>query len=179
MTRHVPDESLPDLAEGRGSEAERAHAAACARCATRIGDAREELALARRADVPEPSPLYWEAMRRNVGRKIAEERRGAGLGAWLAPVAAGAVAVAALFLATGRAHAPSAPPPPTLPAWSALPAAEDDVSLEVLEGLAVADASLATLEEGRGVSALLAGLTDEESRALADSLRRAGKGGES
>ena len=49
----------------------------------------------------------------------------------------------------------------------------------MLEGLAVADGDLGTLDEGRGVGAFLAGLSDEEYRALADSLREAGQGGES
>jgi hypothetical protein len=178
MTRHVSDESLPDLAEGGGSEADRAHAVACGPCAARVEEARAALALARRADVPEPSPLYWAAMRRNVGRRIAEEPRRAPRWAWLAPVAA-AAAVAVVVLTTGRTHAPSVPPERTLAAWSALPPAEDDASLEVLEGLAVADADLAELDEGRGVGAFLAGLSDEDNRALADSLRRAGQGGES
>lgn len=180
MTRHVSDESLPDLAEGGGSEADRGHAAACGACAARLEEARAALALARRAEVPEPSPLYWEAMRRNVGRRIGEEPRRAPRWAWIAPVAAAATAVVAVvILTTGRTHAPSVPPERTLAAWSALPPAEDDASLEVLEGLAVADADLAELDEGRGVGAFLAGLSDEDDRALADSLRRAGQGGES
>jgi hypothetical protein len=178
MTRHVPDESLPDLAEGGGSDADRVHAAACGPCAARVEEAREVLALARRADVPEPSPLYWEAMRRNVGRRIGEEPHRAPRWAWLAPVAAAAV-VAVVVLTTGRPRAPSAPPERTLAAWSALPPAEDDASLEVLEGLAVADGDLAELDEGRGVGAFLAGLSEEDDRALADSLRSAGQGGES
>jgi hypothetical protein len=176
MTRHLSDESLFSLAEGGGTEAERAHVAPCARCTERIEETRAGLALARRADVPEPSPLYWEAMRRSVGRRIAEEPRRP-LWAWLAPLAATAAALAVVALTAGRSPAPAALPTPTLPAWSALPPAEDDASLEVLEGLAVADGELGTLDEGRGVGAFLAGLSDEEYRALADSLREAGQGG--
>ncbi len=180
MTRHVSDESLPDLAEGGGSDEDRAHAAGCGACTARVEETRAVLALARRADVPEPPPLYWEAMRRNVGRRLAEEPRRAPRWAWLTPVAAAAAAVVAVVvLTTGRTHAPSAPPERTLAAWSALPPAEDDASLEVLEGLAVADADLAELDEGRGVGAFLAGLSDEDDRALADSLRSARQGGES
>jgi hypothetical protein len=178
MMRHVPDESLPDLAEGRGSEADRVHAAACGPCAARVEEAREGLALARRAEVPEPSPLYWEAMRRNVGRRIADESRPSARWGWLVPVASVAMVVAVLALTTGRTHAPSVPPPRTLTAWSALPPAEDDTSLDVLEGLAVvADADLGELDEGRGVTAFLAGLSEDDCRVLADSLRPAGQGG--
>ena len=41
----------------------------------------------------------------------------------------------------------------------------------------MADGDLGTVDEGRGVSAFLAGLSDEEYRALADSLREAREGG--
>jgi len=180
MTRHLSDESLLDLVEGEGTPAGRAHVAACAACAARVEDAREGLALARRADVPEPSPLYWEAMRRNLGRRISEEPSRA-WPAWLAPLAAtAAVAVAAVVLTIGRSPAParSAVEPP-LPAWSALPPAEDDPSLAVIEGLAAAEGGLATMDEGRGVGVFLAGLSDEDTRALAESLRSANEGGRS
>jgi anti-sigma factor RsiW len=179
MTRHVTDESLPDLVEGGGSEAERAHVRACGPCTARVEETRAALALARRADVPEPSPLYWDAMRRSVERRIAEEPRRAPRWAWLGPVAAAAAAVAVFALATGRTHAPSASPAPVLPAWSALPAEEDDPSLVVLEGLAEAEGEMGDLDEGRGVGALLAGLSDDEYQALVESLRGAGPGGES
>lgn len=180
MTRHLSDESLLDLAEGGGGDGDRAHAAACPTCAARVEEARAALHLARRADVPEPSPLYWEAMRRGVERRIAEgEPRRSPRWAWLAPLAATAAALALFALATGRTHAPVVAPGPTLPAWSALPPAEEDESLDVLEAVAMADGDLGPLDEGRGVSAFLAGLTDEEYRALADSLRAAGQGGES
>jgi len=144
-----------------------------------VEEARAALDLARGAEVPEPSPLYWEAMRRSVGRRIAEEPRRPPRWAWLGPLAAAAAVLAVVALTTGRTHAPSGSPAPALPAWSALPPAEDDPSLEVLEGLEVADGGLAELDTGRGVGAFLAGLSDDDYRALADSLRGAGQGGES
>jgi hypothetical protein len=177
MTRHVPDESLPDLAEGGGAEADRAHARACSACAGRVAEVLSALELARRADVPEPSPLYWEAMRRSVGRRIGEEPRRAPRWAWLAPLAA--VLVAVVALTTGRTQAPSATPAPVLPAWSALPEAEDDLSLLVLEGLAAGDGGLGALDEGGGVGPFLASLSDEDYQVLADTLRGTGQGGES
>ena len=180
MSRHLSDESLLRLAQGGDAGGDRAHASACARCAGRVEEARAGLDLAHRAHVPEPSPLYWEAMRRSVERRIAQEPRRSAAWTWLAPVVAtAAAAVLVVVLTTGRTHAPAGLPAPTLPAWSALPPAEDDASLVVLEGVAIADGDLGTLDEGRGVGAFLADLSDEEYRALADSLREAGKGGES
>ncbi|HSD28760.1 MAG TPA: hypothetical protein VLL75_15765 [Vicinamibacteria bacterium] len=178
MTRHVPDGSLLDLAEGRGSEADRAHAGACAACASRLAEVRSALDLARGADVPEPSPLYWDALRRSVARRIGEEPRTGPRWGWLGPLAAAAL-VAAVVLTTGRTHAPSPTPASGLPAWSALPEPEDDPSLAVLEGLAAGDDALGALDEGGGVGRFLASLSDEDYQALAESLRGAGKGGES
>jgi hypothetical protein len=176
MTRHVADESLHDLAEGGGSDAERAHAAACPPCAARVEETRAALDLARRADVPEPSPLYWEAMRRGVGRRIAEEPRRTPRWAWLAPLAAATAVVAVVALTAGRPPEPSASPEPGLPAWSPLPPAEYDTSLEVL---AATDGELGALDEGRGIAPFLAGLSDEDYAALVESLGDAGPGGES
>jgi hypothetical protein len=180
MTTHLADESVPDVALGRGSEAERAHAAACAACASRVAGARSALELVRRIEVPEPSPLYWDAMRRSVGRRIGQEpqSRERARWAWFVPLAAGAALATAVILTTGRTHAPSTTPVPALPAWSALPEADDDPSLAVMEGLAAEDDALANVDEGAGVGAFLASLSDEDSQALAASLGAA-KGGES
>jgi hypothetical protein len=179
MRRHVPDEALADLAEGGGTQADRTHAAGCAACAARVEEMRAGLALVRRADVPDPPPPYWEAMRRSVGRRIAEERHRAPRWAWLVPAVSVAAVVAVVVFATWRTRAPSPPPPRTLAAWSALPPEENDPSLEVLEGLVASAPELEELEEGRGLTAFLAGLSDEDYRALADSLRGAAQGGES
>ena len=84
--------------------------------------------------------------------------------------------MAVFALSTGRTHAPAAAPTPTLPAWTALPEADDDPSLPVLEAVAQEDRE--AFAETGGVGAFLAGLSDDESRALAASLRR-GQGGES
>ncbi len=181
MTRHIPDESLPEMAEGRAPEAERAHAAACASCASRLAELRSALDLARRVEVPEPPPLYWEAMRRSVGRRIGDERRARPRWVWVAPLAAAAALVVAVMLTSGRGHSPSTTPapPPRLPAWSALPDADQDPSLVVLEGFATQDDALANVDEGGGVGPFLAGLSDEDSQVLAASLRSAVKGGAS
>jgi hypothetical protein len=48
---------------------------------------------------------------------------------------------------------------------------DDDVSLDVLEGLAVARGDLGPLDEGQGVGAFVAALSEDDVRALAESLR--------
>jgi hypothetical protein len=171
MTRHLSDDTALDLAEGGGTEASRTHVAQCAACASRVEEARTGRALARRAEVPEPSPLYWEAMRRSLERRIAEEPRRGSRWSWLLPLAATAAAVAVVALATGRATAPAPSPEPLLSAWAALPPEDEDVSLDVLEGLAVATGDLGPLDEGQGVGAFVAALSEDDVRALAESLR--------
>jgi len=114
-----------------------------------------------------------------VGRRIAEEPRRAPRWAWLAPLAAATAVVAVVAFLAGGPPAPSRSPEPGLPAWSPLPPAEDDASLEVIEGLAATGGELGELDEGRGVAAFLAGLSDEDYGALVESLRGAGNGGES
>lgn len=177
-TGHVTDESVVELASGEGSAAERAHAAACEACAGRVRDAEEALALLGRADVPEPSPLYWEALRSGVRRRIAEDRKRASAWTLLVPLAAAAALVAVLWSGS-TAPRPAAPlPSPSLPSWSPLPAADSDEGLQVLEGLAAAGRDAGDWDEPSGLQPYLASLTDEESRALAESLRGR-KGGES
>jgi len=119
----------------------------------------------------EPSPFYWEAFRRQVDGRI----QGEGRKHWLrllVPVAVAAGLVAAL---SGAIPARPIPAPPTtasvLPAWSALPAAEDDPELEVLKAMASSGADLGFAYGRGGVQELLSELSDEENQALADRLR--------
>ena len=66
---HPTDAVLLDVLDGVAEGQARRHVAACAECAARVEEARQGLALARQADVPEPSPLYWEDFRSQVGRR--------------------------------------------------------------------------------------------------------------
>lgn len=177
MSTHVEDEALVDLALGEGAASAREHVAACSSCARRVAEAREGLELARRGDVPEPSPLYWESLRRGVRLRIAEEGARTSRLRLLLPLAAAAALAAVLLVPpAARREGPASPP---LTAWSALPAAEEDEGLQVLEGVALASSDLAEWDEARGLASVLAGLTEEESRAVAETLRERGQGGES
>ena len=173
MRRHLPDETLMDVVDEAATPAARAHVAACAECRGRVEEAREGLALARGADIPEPSPLYWQAFRRQVGRRVETEDRRA---SWwrLVPIAAAAAGLVAMVPIL---HAPT-PVGPSLPAWSALPPADQDPGLAILQGFATVGGDLVATHEGRGVTEYIATLSDDESRALADVLRDRLKGGE-
>jgi hypothetical protein len=175
MTTHVTDETLVDLALGAGAAEAREHAAGCAACARRVEELREALELASGAEVPEPAAFYWQALRQGVSQRIANERHLARRFAVFVPLTA-AAAVAAVLLA-GHAVPRRQPAAPALQAWSALPAEENDSALQVLEGLAIADGGISDWEPQSGLAAYVAGLTEDESRALAAALRQPQQGG--
>jgi hypothetical protein len=178
MTAHVSDDALYGLALGEGTAAEREHAGSCEACARRIEEVLSAVELAQRAEVPEPSPFYWQALRRGVSQRIAEDGRKTRRFGVLVPLAAVAALVVALavrpaFVQKGRVE------PPALAAWSALPLEDDDDGLRVLEGLALSSNELADWDRAEGLGTYLANLTDDESRVLAETLRKQGQGGES
>ena len=167
MRSHPEDDALFDVADGNASAEAVLHVAACAECAGRVADARAGLALASSTEVPEPSPLFFDALRGRVaaaldGAAPPARRRYAGflLPAFLATAAT--VAVIAYLPTDARAPLPS----PTASAWSSLPAAGDPAGEAV--------ASTVSAEEivaCRDVAECVAGLSEEESRAFADALR--------
>jgi hypothetical protein len=175
MAKHLSEERLLDVVEGAADENARAHVAVCSACRRRVDEAALGFALAHEADVPEPTPLYWEAFRRQVGRRILSEDRTS----WrwrLVPVLAAAAALV-VIVPSLKAPAPGSLVP-VVPAWSALPPAEEDPGWIVLQGLAASDPELAPPREGRGVAELLGDLSEEESLALTDALRKRLKEGE-
>jgi hypothetical protein len=88
---------------------------------------------------------------------------------WLLPLAVATAAVAVLAVSlVGRPPIPSEPGP-LLPAWSALPPVEEDAGLAVVRGLA--EGELPEWDEGRGLGAFVADLSEEESEALVAALR--------
>lgn len=173
MRTHLTDDMLAEAVEGLGSAEARRHVSECAECASRLEEARLGLDLARAAEVPEPPPLYWEVFRRQVGRRISEEapaRRAVAF--WLFP----ALATLAVLIAVGILRGPNASlpgePVVTLPAWSALPPAEEDEGLEVLQALAAQGGPLDAALPPQTVAGELSELSDEESEVLADALRQ-------
>lgn len=172
MSAHLTPEEIVDAAAGEADAVARRHVESCAGCAREVAEAREVTALAAGVEVPEPPPLYWEAFRRQVGRRVADEPRGL---AWLAPVLAAAAALA-LAVWFQRGPVPVAPAPSAaalLPAWSPLPPAEDDAGLAVLRAFEMSDGDLASALPAEGVAGALANLSDEESADLAEALREA------
>ena len=170
MPRHVADRELMDIVDGLGAPEARGHLAACGECQGRVEAARAGLRLAQAADVPEPPPLYWEAFRRQVERRITEEPRARWSWRWTPALAAAAALVALVSFLPSRRSPPAATPAPLLPAWSALPPAEEDGGLSVLQALASSPEDLAPVADCGGVADCVAGLSDEESRALAAAL---------
>ncbi len=180
MSMHLADERLMEVMEDAADAEARAHVESCTACAKHLREARDGLALAREAEVPEPSPLYWEAFRRNLGQRIEDE--GAARGWRWAALRPWGPGVLVPILATGASldilvpalHRPVATPPspiPVLAAWSALPPADQDDGLEVLEGVALADADLPAVGGERSTVESLADLSDDEARDVGDALR--------
>jgi len=101
---HLNAADLIDLAEGARDESSVPHLAECARCRQQLLELREMMdAAAGAADVPEPSPLFWDHLSRRVHLAVAEEsggRRGRlGWRAWRrAFVPASAMALAAVLV---------------------------------------------------------------------------------
>jgi hypothetical protein len=79
--RHLRRDELVDLADLTARDtacsvqlsAAAAHAASCGACRDAVAALRDVLTAARSADVPEPSPLYWEYAARGVREAIAGE----------------------------------------------------------------------------------------------------------
>jgi hypothetical protein len=173
VTAHLSDERLIEALgnDGRLDEPSRGHLEDCETCAARMGELEETWRLVSDAEVPEPSPLYWDAFRRQVARRLDEARgpfpsRRFWIPGLAAVVAAGLVVASLVpWSPPGTSTLPLRP----LPAWSALPE-DDGTALVILEHLAPSDEDMDSLGAG-GTADRLAELSDEESRSLADALR--------
>jgi hypothetical protein len=171
MKGHVAAEALIDLAEGGGEQEARAHVAICESCREQTDVLRRELATLGEVGVPEPPGMYWEAFRRQVGQRLQGEARGLGWRQWLAPVAAAAVVMIGLTLRTPQASdAPQLTAVTTLPAWSALPAVDEDAGLVVLQALAD-DGQLSGGSSCDEVAACVESLSEDDAATFVSALR--------
>jgi hypothetical protein len=113
---HLDETQLLDALDGGPDEAAAAHIASCASCAGRVGELHfvlQSMRASGAADVPEPSPLFWEHFPARVSRAIdAKPERPAWFGAygWLWGSAA-AVAVMLVLLALPPGRETGAPAP--------------------------------------------------------------------
>jgi hypothetical protein len=172
MRSHLTDDMLAEALDGLGSAQARRHLADCPDCAGRLEEARLGLELAQASEVPEPPPLYWEVFRRQVGHRISEEGPARPAFAfWLFPALATLAVVIAIVLLRGPDAPRGAESAATLPAWSALPPADEDEGLEVLQALAAEGDPLDVTLPPQTVAGELSLLSDEESEVLADALR--------
>lgn len=71
--RHLSREELVEVADGTRPPSELAHLSACGACRQRVAQLRELMAVAARADVPEPSPLFWDHLSARVRDAVARE----------------------------------------------------------------------------------------------------------
>lgn len=167
MTGHLRDDALMDALEGAADADSRRHLEGCTMCSARLQEAREGWELAGRADVPEPSPLYWDAFRHQVGRRIAEaERPRRWFATWwpaLAAATAGAVA-AVTFLSPAGPASPRLSPAPVarVPSWTV------PVEVASAERWGAEDEPMAG--DCGDISECLLGMSDEEAEALAELL---------
>jgi hypothetical protein len=157
MTHLSPDERLRliELAD----EPDHPHLGECASCRAEIAAARALLADARLAQVPEPSPLFWEHFSRRVSDSIAAEPEPvrARWGAWrvLIPLSVG-VAALLLTVVIDRVSVPGPVPESRTASVSESGSATtgligDDAEWVVLSRLA-AEFDLETLSDSLGTS---------------------------
>jgi hypothetical protein len=170
MSAHLTEEAFADLLEDAPGPEIAEHLRLCAECRERLEEARAMMAMARSADVPEPSELYWEGFRRGVGQKFAKSRRPWARVVW---PAVAALAAGLLYMALPVRQPQPPPIEARLPAWTAFPAAADDPGLEILQAVAV---HLEPEAECRELDECVTDLSDEEGGALAELLRREATG---
>jgi hypothetical protein len=175
---HLVEEALIDVMDGVAAPEARAHAASCPACRARVDEAAAGLELARDADVPEPSPLFWHSFRRQVDSRIQADPvslwKRVSVSPWLAAAAAILVAAAAL-VPRATTTAPPAPAAAVLPAWTPLPPADEDPGLDLLAAVVPGSTELGPLTECQGLGDCMteaATLSDEDSAKLTTALRR-------
>jgi hypothetical protein len=154
--RHLSPEELLDLADGTRAETSVAHLAQCAACREQLVDLRATMALTMTADVPEPSPLFWDHLSERVRASVAAENTrprpsifflGFRQWSWQSMAAAGAAVAGVVALAItmrtgpGTGEGASTVQQPSHVASASLPqdpaaASTSDASLALLTDLA-------------------------------------------
>jgi len=184
---HLSPEQLVDLAEGTKTEASMPHLQACGVCQQRLSHLRTTMSEAAEADVPEPSPLFWDHLATRVREAVESERAATAAvprWSWLSarPVWAGALALVVFAVAFFARIDRSRPVPASGPLAVSVqsPSADfggsDDPSLSLVGDLAAEldwdgarDAGL-TSHLGVDNDALIQ-LTDAERRELRELLK--------
>jgi hypothetical protein len=82
---HLSPDEFVDAAEGTRSEASLPHLADCDRCRRELADLRRTMSVAVDADVPEPSPLFWDHLSARIGERIDAEPGRQWWQAWIRP----------------------------------------------------------------------------------------------
>jgi len=151
--RHLTPDEFVDMLESGDAASAPAHLASCAACRKQLDDLRAALTMASGAEVPEPSPLFWDAFSERVRTAIEEDPRPRAQ--WwtrLALPATALVAAAALVLivrvSSPRPSTPFAPRQAATsdaPAREALPEIDDSLALvaELAASFDVGEAGLA------------------------------------
>lgn len=187
---HLSPEEFVDAVDGVLDPARQAHVDACPTCRREVTALAALMREASRAEVPEPSPLFWTHLSARVQRAIADEPPAAGLGWWrwpvLAPMGAlaallvvlvgslprtdpGAPAAAVVTAATAQPTSADAPPPADIALADAGPW---DVVAELVGTLdweTAGEAGLALVPGDSEHAAMM--LTEEESAELSRLLR--------
>jgi hypothetical protein len=70
---HLNAEELVDIAEGTRPESAAPHLASCEPCRAQLWELRAMMSIAQDAEVPEPSPLFWDHLSSRVSRVVEEE----------------------------------------------------------------------------------------------------------
>jgi hypothetical protein len=175
MWNHLTDEQLMNVLDGVATPKASSHVVECAHCQALLREARAALgALGQDDSVPEPEGAYWEAFRRQLGRRLAEDPRPVRRLSWGPALAAAAVLVAAvglLEIPSRRAPSPS-PAEPTLAPWTALPPPEDDSGLALIQAMGPSVDEIAPAAGCANVTACeVDRLSEEESHAFLERMR--------
>jgi len=80
---HLSPEELIDLVEGARAEADTPHLRSCEACRHQVAALRSAMSAVADADLPEPSPLFWDHLSQRVREAVAaEEGRPSRFGGW-------------------------------------------------------------------------------------------------